>query len=141
MISVDSWPRSAVKIWTLTQRFQKFIAVGAVGLVVNQVGLATLHDGFAVNVQAASPIAILISMIVTFYLNEEWTWHDRGSGRILHRAMSYIPINLGGLIINWGVLTYLHNEYGMHYLVANLFGAGVAAVWNFLLNNTITWRA
>jgi putative flippase GtrA len=28
----------------------------------------------------------------------------------------------------------------MHYLLANLVGAGVAAVWNFLLNNAITWR-
>jgi putative flippase GtrA len=29
----------------------------------------------------------------------------------------------------------------MHYLVANLFGAGAAAIWNFLLNNHFTWGA
>jgi putative flippase GtrA len=55
--------------------------------------------------------------------------------------MCYVPINIGGLLINWGVLAYLHDVHGMHYLIANLFGAGVAAVWNFLLNNAITWRA
>jgi dolichol-phosphate mannosyltransferase len=141
MISVDSWPQSAVKVWTLTQRFQKFIVVGAVGLIVNQLGLATLHDGFAIAVQTASPITIFASMVVTFFLNEVWTWHDRGSGRIVHRAMSYLPINIGGLLINWGILTYLHDQFGMHYLIANLFGAGVAAIWNFILNNAITWRA
>jgi putative flippase GtrA len=141
MISVESWPDSAVKIWTLTQRFQKFIVVGAIGLVVNQVGLAFLHSIMGMEVRVASPIAILASMAVTFFLNEAWTWHDRGSGRVLHRAMSYVPINIGGLIINWGVLTYLHDAFDMHYLLANLFGAGLAAIWNFALNNAITWRA
>lgn len=141
MISVESWPDSAVRIWTLTQRFQKFIAVGAIGLVVNQIGLAFLHDVIEWTVRVASPVAILASMAVTFFLNEIWTWHDRGSGRVLHRAMSYVPINVGGLIINWMVLTYLHDAWDMHYLVANLFGAGLAAIWNFALNNAITWRA
>jgi putative flippase GtrA len=79
-------------------------------------------------------------MIVTFYLNEIWTWHDRGSGRIVSRARSYIPINIGGLAINWGILTYLHGTMDMHYLLANLIGAAVAAIWNFSLNNAITWR-
>ena len=141
MISVESWPRSAVRVWTLTQRFQKFLAVGAIGLVVNQMGLLVLHDVFSLLVRTASPLAILASMAVTFFLNEVWTWHDRGSGRIVHRAMSYVPINAGGLLINWSILTWLHDAFGMHYLLANLFGAGLAAVWNFLLNNAITWRS
>lgn len=141
MISVESWSDSAVRLWTLAQRFQKFVAVGAVGLVVNQAGLVLLHGILGMDVPIASPIAIFASMVVTFYLNEAWTWHDRGSGRVLHRAMSYVPINLGGLFINWLVLTFLHDTYDMHYLIANLFGAGLAAVWNFALNNAITWRA
>ena len=141
MISVESWPPSAVRLWTLAQRFQKFVAVGVVGLAVNQGGLAFLHGGIAVAVVAASPVAIFLSMLVTFYLNEAWTWHDRGSGRIISRAMYYVPINVGGLLINWSILYWLHAEFSMHYLIANLFGAGVAAIWNFALNNAITWRA
>lgn len=141
MISVESWPQSAVRLWTLTQRFQKFIVVGAVGLLVNQGLLSVLHGSMAMVLLIASPIAIFASMIVTFYLNEAWTWHDRGSGRVVSRAMSYIPINIGGLLINWGILFYLTDQFGMHYLLANLIGAGVAAIWNFALNNMITWRA
>ncbi|MEJ7837517.1 MAG: GtrA family protein [Thermomicrobiales bacterium] len=141
MISVESWPQSAVRIWTLAQRFQKFVLVGIVGLAVNQGGLVVLHGGFDVDVILGSPIAIFFSMIATFYLNEAWTWHDRGSGRIVSRAMYYLPINIGGLFINWGVLYWLHEQFDMHYLLANLFGAGVAAIWNFSLNNAVTWRA
>ncbi len=141
MISAESWPQSAIRLWTFTQRFQKFLAVGIIGLAVNQAGLVVLHDIAELAVRASSPVAIFASMIVTFFLNEVWTWHDRGTGRIIHRAMSYVPINVGGLIINWVILTWLHDSFGMHYLIANLFGAGVAAIWNFLLNNAITWRA
>lgn len=141
MISVESWPEPAARIWALLQRFQKFLVVGALGFVTNQGFLFFLHDSAGLSVPAASPIAIFISMVVTFYLNEIWTWHDRGSGRIISRARTYIPINIGGLAINWGVLTYLHDSWDVHYLIANLIGAAVAAVWNFGLNNAITWRS
>ncbi len=127
-------------MWVLAQRFRKFLTVGAVGLLVNQASLAMLHDALGMAVVIASPIAIFLSMIVTFVLNEQWTWHDRGTGPVLSRAMTYVPINLGGLLINWGILYYLNEDHGVHYLAANLIGAGVAAVWNFSLNHAITWR-
>ena len=140
MMSTETWPRSAVRVWTLAQRFQKFLLVGAIGLAVNQ-GMLFLLAGLAsVPVVLASPVAIALSMVVTFLLNEAWTWHDRGGGRILNRALLYGTINSGGLLINWGVLLFLEQEIGVHYLLANLVGAGIAAVWNFLLNHLITWR-
>lgn len=140
MISVESWPQPAARVWFLARRFRKFAVVGAIGLLANQAGLASLHDLMGMAVAIASPIAILLSMFVTFSLNEQWTWHDRGTGPMLSRAMTYVPINLGGLLINWGILLFLHDQHGVHYLFANLVGAGVAAVWNFLLNHSITWR-
>ena len=141
MMSTESWPRTAVRVWTLAQRFQKFLAVGGVGLAVNQVMLFLLAGVASVSLPVASASAIVVSMVVTFALNEAWTWHDRGGGKILTRAMLYGAINSGGLVINTGVLVYLERELGVHYLLANLVGAGVAAVWNFCLNHVITWRA
>ena len=57
----------------------------------------------------------------------------------MRRALLYGTINSGGLLINWGLLLWLENA-GMHYLFANLVGAGIAAFWNFGLNHVITWR-
>jgi dolichol-phosphate mannosyltransferase len=139
MLSTESWPQPAVRVLTLTRRFQKFLTVGAVGFAVNQGVLYLLVSPLTLLVALASPIAIFLSMMVTFTLNEFWTWHDRGRGRIVLRALLYGTINSGGLLINWGVLVFLHGA-GMHYLVANIFGAGVAAIWNFSLNHVITWR-
>ncbi|CAN5776578.1 hypothetical protein BH23CHL5_BH23CHL5_06440 [soil metagenome] len=141
MLSVKDWPAPAARAWILAQRFQKFLVVGAVGLAVNQITLFVLHDGASLRLVISSPVAILISMIVTFALNERWTWHDRGTGPVLNRMGMYFPINLVGLVINFMVLTVLVEQFALYYLVANLFGAGIAAVWNFLVNHHVTWRA
>jgi putative flippase GtrA len=140
MISSEALPARAVQAFSVAKRFQKFLVVGSVGLLVNQMMLFALHDIGGMRLVLASPVAIFVSMVVTFMLNEAWTWHDRGSGPIVQRLGTYVPINTGGLIINWAILVYLAENQGVHHLVANLIGAGVAAVWNFGLNNAITWR-
>jgi len=140
MISTESWPQPAVRAYVLAQRFQKFIVVGSFGLVVNQALLILLHEVLDMRLAVASPIAIAASMAVTFALNEAWTWHDRGSGPIVQRLLYYCPINTVGLLINYGVLTFLVHDHDWHYLLANLVGAGFAAICNFTLNHLITWR-
>jgi putative flippase GtrA len=140
MMSTESWPQPAVRLWIVAQRFQKFLLVGAVGLAVNQAMLFALHGVAGVSEKIASPIAIFTSMVVTFLLNEHWTWHDRGSGKIAHRVMLYFPINSGGLLINYGIFLWLVDNTELHYLSANFVGAGIAAIWNFSLNHKITWR-
>ena len=108
MLSSEGLPRPVVQPATITRRFQRFLLVGAIGLGVNQGVLFALVDQVSLAVAMASPIAIFLSMIVTFILNERWTWHDRGQGRILHRAVLYGSINSGGLLINWLTLVSLH---------------------------------
>jgi putative flippase GtrA len=139
MLSSESLPRPIARAATISQRFQKFLLVGAIGLAVNQGTLFALVSVAGVPVAIASPVAILLSMLVTFTLNEHWTWHDRGRGRILHRALLYGSINSGGLLINWFTLVTL-DSMGWNYLIANLIGAGIAAIWNFSLNHALTWR-
>lgn len=139
MLSSEGLPRPVVRSATLSRRFQKFLLVGAIGLGVNQSLLFTLVSLAGLAVGAASPIAIGLSMVVTFALNERWTWHDRGSGPLLQRALLYGSINSGGLVINWLTLVSL-DQWDWNYLVANLVGAGIAAIWNFSLNHALTWR-
>ncbi len=139
MLTSEGLPRPVVRSATLSRRFQKFLLVGAIGLGVNQTVLFALVSLAGLPVAMASPLAIGLSMVVTFALNERWTWHDRGSGPLLQRALLYGSINSGGLVINWITLVSL-DRLGWHYLIANLVGAGIAAIWNFSLNHALTWR-
>ncbi len=139
MLSSEELPGLLHRAAAVVRRFQKFLLVGAIGLAVNQGALFALVGMADRPVVAASPVAIILSMFVTFILNERWTWHDRGEGRILRRALMYGTINSGGLVINWALLVFLERG-GVNYLLANLVGAGVAAIWNFGLNHSFTWR-
>lgn len=141
MISTRTWPAPAVRMFNIVQRLQKFLLVGAVGLLTQQVFVFLLHDVVNWTPRPALIVAIAISMAVTFTLNELWTWHDRGRGSILSRMMFYVPVNSIGLIINLEVAVLLNSNLGWHLQLASLAGAGVAAVWNFALNNYITWRS
>lgn len=124
----------------LVSRFAMFLVVGAVGFGVNQGMLYLLVDRDVMDATWASPVAIALSMVVTFVLNAQWTWRDRGPDSPLRRAGLYAAINTGGLLINWGVLVALERA-GMHYLWANVVGAGAAAFWNFALNHRVTWAS
>jgi putative flippase GtrA len=140
MISTRTWPEPAVRAFNIVQRLQKFLLVGAMGLATQQVLVFLLHDIVGWNSRPALVLAIAASMAVTFILNEMWTWHDRGSGSIIHRMMFYVPINTIGLLINLEVAILLNDQAGVHLQVASLVGAGIAAVWNFTVNNFVTWR-
>ncbi len=136
-----SGPRGTIATLTvsaLVTRFAAFLLVGVVGFAVNQGSLYALVDRVGLASTWASPLAIAVSMVVTFVLNALWTWRDRGDDSPLRRVGWYVAINTGGLLINWGVLVALE-RIGLHYLWANVVGAGMAAVWNFALNNRITW--
>jgi putative flippase GtrA len=140
MISTEAFPDRAIQAFSVAKRFQKFLVVGAVGLAVNQVMLLFFHDVANFRLAVSSVLAIATSMLVTFVLNEAWTWHDRGTGMLYHRLAMYVPINSVGLVINTVVLLILVDRFDVHKLVANLIGAGLAAIWNFCLNSAITWR-
>ena len=141
MISTRSWPEPAIRALNVVQRLQKFLLVGAVGLVTQQILVFLLHDTMDWRNRPSLILAIAVSMAVTFVLNELWTWHDRGSGTIVQRMMYYVPINTVGLLINLEVAVLLDDRVGLNLQLASLVGAGVAAVWNFTANNFVTWRA
>jgi putative flippase GtrA len=141
MISTRTWPEPAVRMLNVVQRLQKFLLVGAIGLVTQQVLVFVFHNLASWHARPSLVVAIAVSMVVTFTLNEMWTWHDRGRGSILSRMMFYVPINSIGLLINLEVAILLTDNLSVHLQIASLLGAGVAAIWNFAVNNLVTWRS
>ena len=126
----------------MAARVEKFLLVGTLGLGLNIVGLWLLHGRLGMPLSGASATAIFASMAATFVLNELWTWGDRPSrSSFPARTALYFVINSAGMLINWQALLFLHQHQAIHYQMANVVGAAMAAVWNFTLNNLVTWRA
>ena len=124
----------------LAVRFQKFLAIGAGGFAINIVGLYLLTDRAHIYYVLAALLAIQLSLLFTFLLNEKWTWKDRRHGGILNRYLRYQMVNGLGIGINISVLFALTFSLEVQYLLSNFVGAGLAAIWNFAANNLFTWN-
>ena len=125
------------------QRIIKFCIVGGSGILVNMGLLWLLKEMAGLPITIASPISIETSIISNFTLNNLFTFRDRRSPVLkstLLRLLKFNLVSLGGLGINLGVLLFLTNVVGIHYLIANLVGIVAAFMWNYILSTWWTWR-
>ena len=120
--------------------FIKFCAVGGSGVGVNLGIYALLTRGVDLTPAVASPIAIEISLLTNFLLNEHWTFSARNmrSAR-LARLGTYHAVCLAGGAINYGVLLLLV-QHGWWDIYANLFGIAHGTGAKFLASARWTWR-
>lgn len=126
--------REVRQIWA---RLFRFGIVGALGVAVNSLVLFTAHGVAGLPLLVASPLAVEVAILHNYYWNERWTF---GAGAFsLLRLGKFNLTSLGGLLITSSVLYLLVAFAGVHYLVANLIGIGVATVWNFATSLLWTW--
>jgi dolichol-phosphate mannosyltransferase len=131
---------AARKEWEKAVRFG---IVGLTGIVVNQGLLIYLKEFAGFALPAASIVAIEVSILSNFILNDLWTFRGDGkhalSGR-WQRLVSFQGVSIGGAVINFVILNVLALFLGVDYRIANILGILVAFAWNFLVNRNVTWR-
>jgi dolichol-phosphate mannosyltransferase len=123
-----------------TIEFICFSAVGGSGIVVNLGAYYALTRGGGLPVEVASPIAIELSILWNFALNDVWTFAGREvEGRLLARVGRFHAVALAAGALNYAVLILL-TRAGWWDIAANLVGIGTAAVVKFAINSSWTWR-
>ncbi|NHV96622.1 MAG: GtrA family protein [Thaumarchaeota archaeon] len=128
------------KILTLRYwiRFIKFNIVGLTGVFVNE-GILMLLTSLGLYYIYSSIVAIEISIISNFMLNDIWTFKDRRSGHILKRLVKFNILMLVGLVINLLILYVLTDLASLHYTISNLFGIGIASIARYLMSIKWAW--
>jgi dolichol-phosphate mannosyltransferase len=127
-------------------RFLRFSIVGLSGVFVNQGALQLLTDVGNIYYVYSSVLAVEMAIISNFLLNDLWTFRDRSLLRpaFMDRVNRFLKFNLicafGG-VLNTSILWGLTDLAGFHYLISNLFGMGVSALWNYGINSNITWES
>src|ERR1700730_10185470 len=89
------------RILTLSyfRSFIKFNIVGLTGVFVNE-GLLIGLQSIGFYVLTASAIAIEVSILTNFLLNDLWTFRDRRSGHFAVRLAKFNLLMLLGLVVN-----------------------------------------
>lgn len=97
------------------REFAKFLVVGGVAWVVDA-GLFTLlsHTVLDKKVLTSKIISILVSTIVSYVLNREWSFSARGGREVHHEAMLFFAVNGLALGLNLVPLAVSHYLLGIN---------------------------
>ena len=121
--------------------FIKFAATGLVGVIINLGSFQILLD-FGVHKLLASPLAIELSIISNFLLNNYWTFAERALvGRKRIRGLKFNLVSLLALGLSYGTFIVLSTLLPEARPVL-LQGCGIlpAAFLNYFLNSYWTFR-
>jgi dolichol-phosphate mannosyltransferase len=121
-------------------RVLKFAIVGGSGVLVNLGMLWLLHGKAELSIELAAAIAIELSIISNFLINDLWTFHDERNRSFMARAIGAHTGSGLAVAINYVVLLALNKEMGVHYLMAALLAIGAGAGVNYSVSALWTWR-
>ena len=123
------------------QEFIKFAFVGGSGVLVNMGLLFILTRYLSIRLEIASPIAIELSILSNFTLNNLWTFRKRNTHVTFWiRLFRYhLVTGLAG-IVNYLVLLLLVKQFGWHDMISNLVGILIGTIITFTLNSLWTWN-
>ena len=133
----------------------KFLVVGGIAYVVNQVALFALYEfAFAglppvdtplgelnTRLLVSSVIAVEIAIIARFVMNDQWTFRERRDLPLLRRFVRSNVVSAGSPLIALATVNTLTPLFGMNYLVANSIGILLGLTWNWIGSTRLVWRA
>jgi len=124
-----------------SEDFVNYCLVGGSGVLVNLSVYYSLTRFLDINAFLSSPIAIWVSILTNFLLNNYWTFRNRPANKsILSRLLNFhVVAGIAGLI-NYIMFVVLISLLSIHDLLAVLFGIGVGIVFNYTGNSLWTFR-
>jgi putative flippase GtrA len=133
------------------RRFARFAAVGASGVVVNLAALWLTADVLRMREIVASAVAIEVSIVWNFVLNNAITYRDRNAYARVDvggRLWRYNLVSLVGLALQLGTFVLLRllatrgfgrDGLGSWRYAAQCVGIVLGMAWNFSANLRFTW--
>lgn len=126
------------------RRFFRYNLVGAMGLSVKFSVLTALVEFAGVGYLASTAIAVEAAVMHNFVWHLRWTWRDRST--CLSRRETLVRLlrfHLGtgavAMVANLLVTRFLVQEFGIHYVAANLAATVFAGLANFMISNFVVF--
>ena len=126
-----------------SRAFIKYCLVGLSGVISNELSLAVCKYIFHFSDFVSLSIAIEVSILSNFILNNYWTFSKQRASNFLGFLKALILFHLvcsGGFFINQAITLQMTSLTGWNILIVNLFGILFSTIWNFIINSKITWK-
>ena len=135
-----------VSITKITYRYSedfiRYCLVGLVGMLVNIGAYLLLNRYFQIPLQAASLIAIEISIVSNFLLNNYWTFKTRPKKlSMIRRLLNFhIAAGISGLLFYYLFFLLLTTVLGINDVLSILLATTTGTISNYTINSLWTWR-
>lgn len=124
-----------------SEEFCTFALVGGSGVVVNLGLYLALSRGLSFPLELASALAIELSIISNFVLNNAFTFRRRNPTNCLGKRFLRFHLAAGAAgFLNFTTFFLLVRGLGLWDIPANLIGIACATVINYVLNSRWTWK-
>lgn len=123
-------------------QLRRFVAVGTIAAGIQMVLLWLFVDVGGLNYLLGAVIAIEITIVLSYVLNNIWTFRDsRNTGRVEYVVgLAKTNIVRGTAIpIQLAVLFALVEWSGIPYLVGNAVGIVLSGIYRYILDARWTW--
>lgn len=121
------------------RRAVSFAFAGVLGAVTTLGGTVLLYHHAHLHLWLASGLSIQTAILVTFTINSLFTWRDRPGNRPWRRFATFEGVSLVGLVIQELALAVGVDRMHFYYLLVLMVGIGLASIWNYLVNNRVTF--
>ncbi|OGG85500.1 hypothetical protein A2392_03370 [Candidatus Kaiserbacteria bacterium RIFOXYB1_FULL_46_14] len=122
---------SVIDIKEHQKAFSRFAVVGALGFVVNLAVFTVVYMFLEQHIVAAI-IAFSVAVTQNFFLNRGWSFSHRATSRGLPIAfVTYVLVNLLGLLVNLVILEVLIANFGVIPFIAQTVGVGAGMFANY----------
>jgi dolichol-phosphate mannosyltransferase len=121
--------------------YMRFVFIGTIGTVIN-LGMYVVLTRFAEgSVELSGAIAIELSILSNFFLNNLWNLKTKDGGPSLLSKMSkYHGISAFGATANYATLLMLFYKFGFHDITANFIGIILSIMINYGVNAYFSWK-
>ncbi len=128
------------------QRFSRFLAVGAVGTLLD-FSLLTLLKMAGLPTLLANSLSFTAGLINNFTWNRLWTFSDVLQSDWKKQLVQFTAVSLVGLALSNIIVLSLENVLGTMfghpawgYLPAKVIATGVVVFWNYFANRMWTFK-
>jgi len=125
---------------SLSPYIVRFALVGGIGTVVNLLSLAILRYVLGLIHEISSAIAIELSIINNFILNDRWTFKDRRSGSTLFRLFKFHLSSIAGVLTQYLTSISLYHLVLHESLSSQFVGILIGFIVNYLISRYYVWR-
>ena len=121
--------------------FVRYGFIGTFGILINLGIYVVLTRFVGWTVELSGAIAIELSILCNFILNNLWNIKTKeGSPGLLGKMFKYHSISAVGASVNYIVLLVLFYKFGFHDITANFIGIVLSIFINYGMNAYFSWK-